>query len=115
MFALALFTTTGPTALSAQRHSDSAVGPEHHHYRLIDLGTLGGPASYFPNGNDGFLNDHGVASGWADTATPDPYPAFCFNPSCYVSHAFAVREEHLTDLGALPGGSSRPSGPVPTA
>jgi hypothetical protein len=25
--------------------------PKHHHYHLIDLGTLGGPASYFSNGN----------------------------------------------------------------
>lgn len=88
LLTLALFTVTCRTALFAQIRSGSEVTQNHHHYRLIDLGTLGGPASYFPNGNDGMLNNRGVASGWADTATPDPYPAFCFNPSCYVSHAF---------------------------
>ena len=25
--------------------------------------------------------------GWADTSMPDPYPAFCFNLDCFVSHA----------------------------
>ena len=43
----------------------------HHHYRLIDLGTFGGPASYFPNGFDGFLNNHGTAAGWAIPSATD--------------------------------------------
>lgn len=75
-------------------------------YILLDLGTFGGPASYFPNGFDGFLNNQGTAAGWADTATPDPYPGFCFDQDCFVSHAFGWRRGVLTDLGTLPGGSS---------
>lgn len=103
---LALFISTGATAIFAQSHSGSEMTQNHHRYRLVDLGTLGGPASYFPNGNDGMLNNRGIASGWADTPTPDPYPVFCFNPSCYVSHAFEVRGGHLIDLGTLSGGGS---------
>lgn len=79
---------------------------QHHHYRFIDLGTFGGPASYFSNGRDGILNAQGTAVGWADTATPDPFPIFCFNADCYVSHAFASRNGVRTDLGTLPGGAS---------
>jgi probable HAF family extracellular repeat protein len=79
---------------------------QHTRYKLIDLGTFGGPASYFSNGFDGILNDQGTAVGWADTSTPDPYPAFCFNPDCFVSHAFQSRNGGLTDLGTLPGGAS---------
>src|SRR5437879_1329844 len=59
---------------------------QHARYRLVDLGTLGGPASYFSNGADGILNNQETAVGWADTSTPDPYPAFCFNRDCFVSH-----------------------------
>jgi probable HAF family extracellular repeat protein len=87
-----------PPQLSAQQHT---------RYKLIDLGTLGGPASYFSNGFDGILNHRGTAVGWADTSTPDPDPAFCFNFDCFVSHAFRWRNGNLTDLGTLaPGWSS---------
>jgi probable HAF family extracellular repeat protein len=87
---------TVPVQLSAQ----------HTRYKLIDLGTFGGPASYFSNGFDGILNSEGSAVGWADTSTPDPYPKFCFNPDCFVSHAFQSRNGVLTDLGTLPHGAS---------
>jgi probable HAF family extracellular repeat protein len=95
-----------PRSLLGQRQPAFEEGHHHHHYKLIDLGTFGGSASYFPNGLDGFFNDQGIAAGWANTSTPDPYPAFCFTPSCFVSHAFQWRDGSLKDLGTLPGGSS---------
>jgi probable HAF family extracellular repeat protein len=74
----------------------------HHHYKLIDLGTFGGPASYLestpPAVRD--LNNLGMVAGAADTAIADP---FCQNPSCFVAHAFVWRDGILHDLGALPG------------
>ena len=77
-----------------------------HHYKLIDLGTFGGPASYF-NLGAGILNQPGTAVGWADTSAPDPFPSFCFNSDCQVSHAFQWRNgAPLTDLGALTSGVS---------
>jgi probable HAF family extracellular repeat protein len=75
-------------------------------YKLIDLGTFGGPASYMPNGFDGILNNRGTAVGWADTATRDPLDPICFALDCFVDHAFQVHNGRVTDLGTLPGGSS---------
>jgi probable HAF family extracellular repeat protein len=75
---------------------------QHTRYKLIDIGTLGGPSG-FGNGNgygDQLLNNAGAVAGSADTSTPDPT---CANPDCFVSHAFRWQNGVLTDLGALPG------------
>jgi probable HAF family extracellular repeat protein len=86
---------------------------KHHHYKLIDLGTLGGPASHFDFGHPvtfssgGVVNQQGTAVGFAETSTPDPFPAFCFlAPDCQVNHAFQWRNGALTDLGALTADTS---------
>ena len=104
IMATAFIALSRPVQLAAQ--GDREHTSQHHKYKLIDLGTFGGPASYFPNGFDGFLNNHGKAAGWADTSTRDPYPKFCFNPDCFVSHAFKSKGGIKTDLGTLPGGAS---------
>ena len=62
-------------------------------YKLIDVGTFGGPLSNLNDGNDGnnsvtVVNNRGTLAGWADTPTPDQFPAFCFDDNCFVSHAF---------------------------
>lgn len=87
-----------PTSLPAQN------------YKLIDLGTLGGPNSYLPMlpPYHEFLpaasvSRNGTFAGFADTDIPDPYAPLCFNADCYVSHAVAWKHETVTDLGALPG------------
>jgi probable HAF family extracellular repeat protein len=98
-----LCTMMMPLGLAAEDHANR---PTHHHYKLIDLGTFGDPASYFSNGFDGILNNRGTAVGWADTPTPDPHPATCFDPDCFVAHAFRSQNGVLADLGALPGGGS---------
>ena len=90
----------------AAQEQPQEQGKEHTRYKLIDLGTFGGPASYFSNGFDGILNNRGTAVGWADTSTPDPFPAFCSNSDCFVSHAFRSQNGVLTDLGTLPHGVS---------
>jgi probable HAF family extracellular repeat protein len=90
----------------AARNNQNPKHSKHYHYKLFDLGTFGGPTSYFSNGADGILNSRGTAVGWADTSTPDPYPGFCFNSDCFVSHAFQWRNGVLSDLGVLPGGAS---------
>jgi probable HAF family extracellular repeat protein len=92
------------TAASAKVAESSHV--QHTRYKLIDLGTFGGPASYFSNGFDGILNRQGTAAGWADTSTPDPEPTFCFNFDCFVSHAFRWQNGDLTDLESLATGWS---------
>jgi probable HAF family extracellular repeat protein len=87
--------------------------PKHHHYKLIEPATFGGPGSRI-NGfiYSGFssvqdLNSTGTLIGWADTSTPDPYgPNFCFTTTCYVAHAFQLQNGVVTDLGVLSGGLS---------
>jgi probable HAF family extracellular repeat protein len=112
VIAITLFAALAVTArLVAQ--AQKQLQAEHHHYKLIDLGTLGGPQSYvnIPNNYAPVLNNRGVVAGWADTSTPDPFPAFCFNEEdpCFRSHAFQWQNGVISDLGALPGGGSSAS------
>ena len=86
---------------------------KYHHYKLIDLGTFGGPSSHFNFGppvdfsSSGILNQSGTAVGFSETSIPDPFPASCFlDPDCQVNHAFQWRNGTLTDLGALTGDTS---------
>jgi probable HAF family extracellular repeat protein len=101
---------SGSAATSASTRSRiSGASPSGvPRYRLVDLGTFGGPASYFPNGFDGILNNHGTAVGGANTSTPDP---FCFPaPSCFAEHAFIAQNGRITDLGVLEGGDTSLAG-----
>jgi hypothetical protein len=95
-----------PVRLGAQKQKEGKK--EHQRYKLVDIGTFGGSASYLsccvPVQHA--LNDRGIVTGWADISTPDPYSPNCFSPDCLVSHAFKWHNGVKTDLGALPGGSS---------
>lgn len=83
---------------------------KHHHYKLIDLDTFGGPMSR----NDGIyppLNNQGTVIGGADTSDPDPfYPNY--NPLIlpggasdpYIMRAFESSGGKLVALDSLPDG-----------
>ena len=80
------------------------LAAQHTRYKLIDLGTLGGPASYESVNGEGnqILNNSGVIASSADTSIPDPTaPDFCYTPNCFVTHAIRWKNGTLTDLGAL--------------
>lgn len=113
------------TSSASPASADAAATPRvwHHHYKLIDLGTFGGPNSYFDTllVTDGFnygtafynnarvWNGQGNFVGFADTPTSDPYsadPLFCYVPECFTAHAFEWRDGNKVDLGTLPGGAS---------
>jgi len=88
---------------------------KHHHYKLIVLGTLGGPQSYGDAGHGAAnVTSRGTAAGDADTAIADPYyPNFnpllsggLINSYPYVYHAFTTNGRTLIDLGGLPGANS---------
>lgn len=89
-----------PIGLDAQDNADG----KHHHYKLIDVGTFGGPNAYLsaPLPSEVQINQHGLVAGVADTPNPDPYNPNCL-VDCYLVHAFQWRDGVLTDLGALPG------------
>ena len=90
------------------------LAAQHTRYKLVVVGTLGGPQSYGDPGHGAAnINNAGFAVGVADTSTPDPfYPNF--NPGLtqligsypYVYHAFVARGSTLVDLGGLPGGTN---------
>jgi probable HAF family extracellular repeat protein len=84
-------------------------------YRLIDLGTLGGPHSYGSVNGDGFrlLNDEAVVTSYADTTKPDANsPNACFVADCLVAHAFRWKGGNIADIGALPGMNSSAAGAI---
>lgn len=100
-----------PICVAAQE-SQSAVQRsegQHHRYKLVDIGTFGGPNSYFTFITQ-TLNPHGSATGFADTSTA-LNPPFCL-VDCFASHAFVWKDGVVTDLGSLPGetGFSGPNG-----
>ena len=69
----------------------------HHRYKLIDMGTFGGPASVI-YGLTGPLNNRGVATSCADTSNLDSnYPNInpFFGPDPYVQHAFRWQKGRL--------------------
>jgi probable HAF family extracellular repeat protein len=112
IIAMVLLTACALSA-SAIAQENTVNTPKHHHYKLVDLGTFGGPQSYVNPGSGNetgnyamALNSAGMVTGNADTSTPDPFPGFCFNEDCFVSHTFERKNGHKTDLGALPGGAS---------
>jgi probable HAF family extracellular repeat protein len=92
------------TSLAAEEH------PKHHHYKLIDLGTLGGPQSAEAAENQTFtapatrmINTREMVTGAAELNVPDPYSPFCLISDCMLVHSFLWRDGKMTDLGALPG------------
>jgi uncharacterized membrane protein len=104
------FLTLTMIALAPASLGAEAAAHKHPRYRLVDLGTFGGPISYGSADETGgrILNDAGVVSSYADTTEPDPYaPDFCSNPDCLVAHAYRWQGGVLEDLGSLaPGATS---------
>ena len=102
--AIALFTVLAlPLHLAAQQPSS-----KHHRYKVVDVGTLGGPNS-FHSGGAQILNDRGAFVAYANTSTPNPNPG-CFipfnNPDCFVERPVVVHNGAVTELDVLPGGTN---------
>jgi len=96
-----------PLSALAQGTAAANRTPKVHHYKLIDMGTLGGPISFlaWPSGRS--INSHGTAIAEAETAIGDPYAPICLQPpDCLVNRGLEYRNGTLTDMGALPGGNN---------
>ena len=114
MIELSLFAALAlPIGMAAQDNPSPDHKPKHKKYKLIDIGTFGGPASELTTNNGlgagaKILNNQGTLTGSADTPVPDPYSPNCFffTGDCFVTHAFRWDHGIRTDLGTLPGVNS---------
>jgi probable HAF family extracellular repeat protein len=82
--------------------------PEHHHYILKDLGTLGGPTSLI-FGLTGPMNNKGTVASCADTPAANPNfgnGSPYITPDPFIAHAVYSEKGEFVDLGGLPGGSN---------
>jgi len=105
IIAMTLLAVAMPVSLAAQ----------NTRYKLIDLGTLGGPNSYVSGPFVQILANKGTLAAYSNTATPNPNPG-CFIPfnanpflgggDCFVEHPVVLRNGTVTDLGVLPGGAN---------
>ena len=75
---------------------------QHTRYKLVDVGTLGGPTSSTQDELQ-VLNSRGMVAGAADTSIPNHPNACLFCGSAFITHAFQWRNGILNDLRALPG------------
>lgn len=110
-----ILTLLAGLALPVWLNAQLAESSQHPRYKLIDLGTLGGPFSYGSANGDGsrLLNNAGVVSSYADTSAADPFaPDFCFDADCLVAHAYRWRNGVMRDLGTLADGYSSLSASV---
>src|SRR5690349_9204727 len=80
-----------PLVSSAQSTSTQNLNTQHHHYKLIQIGTFGGPTSSIDRPGappfipfNRIIDRAGAVLGSAETVIPDP---FCFD-GCQVNYAF---------------------------
>src|SRR5260370_5616182 len=102
-----LFTTLAMLAgVTAQNAGAQQTAAKHHHYKLIDVGTFGGPNSsnaWAGIGNR-MMNSAGTVIGEADTSASDLY---CL-VDCFLNDVFQWQNGVLTDLKGLPGNANGP-------
>ena len=93
-------------ALAVDKAQGAATVQTHVRYKLIDLGTLGGPGNHSAGSGKGSrqLNNHGEVAFHTDTSAFDPYaPNFCFHVDCSLAHGAVWKQGILSAAGSLPG------------
>src|SRR5689334_5099184 len=89
-------TIWGVEVTPAQQQDNADAGQRVVRYRLIDMGTLGGPNS--TDVSAPIMNNRGAITGGADTADMDPNAPNCYSPDCFVFHAYIWKHGVLADL-----------------
>ena len=106
LIATAFLLTLATSLCLLAQDTTSPDHQRHHRYRLVDLGTFGGPGSmisYSINGGP-YINSSGDVVGNAQNTTPlsgiSNYPYECF-PGPNVNHTLLWHNGHSLDLGAF--------------
>jgi probable HAF family extracellular repeat protein len=94
-----------PAGVIAQGTATPNPPPPFHHYKLFDMGTLGGPNSFSCWSGCLSINAGGTVIAEADTPFGDPFAPFCLQ-GCLVDHGLLWKNGVATDMGALPGGGN---------
>lgn len=107
--ALTLFAALALPIVSSAQQEGAQTTP-HHHYKLVDLGTLGGPNSNVSAPGLLILNNQGTVAAFANTAASNPnancFVPFNFFPDCFVEHPAVFHNGVLAQLDVLPGGAN---------
>jgi len=103
-----------PLGIAAQDNPSSNNQPKHQKYKVIDLGTFGGPSSNINDSANGgpYINSSGDVVGSAQTTTSlsglsNPYECF---PGPNVNHTLLWHNGQSIDLGAFPPNDQNCSG-----
>src|SRR4051795_10797148 len=94
--------TSAAVIVSAIFAAEYKTQPNRPRYIVRDLGTICGPAGpscgpmSFQSSLAQSINNQGMVIGGADTNQQDVYAPSCFQPSCYIDHAFVSRDGVLT-------------------
>lgn len=92
--------------VSMQLTAQAKPGHDKHYprFKLIDIGTFGGPNSGINGPNVPIISNNGIYAGESELNIPDPFgPNFCQDPDCLVQHAQMWSNGVTADLGTLPG------------
>ena len=88
---------------------------KHRYYKLVDLGTLGGPISHGSVNGGGFrlLNDSGLVASYADLAVPrSERVIFLLCRRLLSGTRFLMETWRSNDLGALPENNNSAAGSI---
>jgi probable HAF family extracellular repeat protein len=100
LLAAACLAVTDAAPLLAQSQATATKPAGHHHYKLVDFGSLGGPGGGIVYPSSRALNNRGMGLGASDTANPDPFAPDCYL-DCNVVRGQLLRNGVVTELPPL--------------
>ena len=83
-----------PTILFGVLVLPAWLAAQNTRYKLIDIGTFGGPSSTVPGPGVVIVSNRGAIVGAADTPTSDSPD--CFFDDCFIQHGFTWQKGVMT-------------------